>query len=61
MKRLWNSLYWLYELIWLFAVFVFGFSWKTYETMRVWTIKQKENVISIYQRQIYKELRFFFS
>lgn len=57
-----KEIVWLiYDLLFLLTVFLFGWSWKHYEAARVWTIKQKENVVSIYKRQIYKELRFFHS
>lgn len=51
----------IYELLWFLALFVFGWTYQAYVDFNKFVVRQKENVVSLYHRNIYKELRFFFS
>lgn len=50
-----------YSFLYLIATFIFGWTYEKFQQTAKFYVKLKENVAHVYQRQIYKELRFFHS
>lgn len=51
----------LFDFFWFLAVFVFGWGYQAHIELNKFYVRQKETIVSLYKRAIYKELRFFFS
>lgn len=62
MTRYWHSFCnAIFDFLWFIVLFVFGWAYETYQELNKFYVQLKENVQNIYQRSIYKELRFFHS